>query len=298
MKRFWFFLILAILAMAIGLVVSCGDDDDDDDDDDNDDNNDTADDDDDDDDDASGNVMVSGIDVGVCKSNISRTGEDFTETPLNVVEARWQDGVFHVWHMDAYVNCELQVDVSANLDDGILEVTEIDSGMMNCMCLADLEYDIQDLPEVSEIEFKIKGSSSAKAATEALADFIIVTNADEYEWRLPNLEFIQQKEENYSANSPIALRVNACSFEDDGNPLGQDPLKIQIYRSLMADYVGVYTIDRHNLTTPGTITTACSMLDYDMPGLPAGNYQLLGYGNDGSEYNVWYDAEGSLLTID
>ena len=300
MKRLWFLLILLLaVTIATALVAGCGDDDDDDEDDtgdddttdDDDDNDDTTDDDDstDDDDDATGGVTVSDIQLGTCGD----AGPDYTKVPLNIVEAKWENDTLTIYRKNAEINCEPDLSVEATLEGGVLTITETDDGQADCICATDVQYNVNDIPASDEITLKVQ--YTALKGWNDIAEYIIETNGDDYAYKLPNLELIVH-DATYPANSPMAMTVNACHLEDYGMA-ATDPLKLQIYSTYIHDGVAVYTIDRRNLTDPGTIGEFCTMIDWNMPGLPAGTYPLVGPGYDdvAGEYIVWEDGYGGLV---
>jgi hypothetical protein len=286
MKRIWILLLAMALLAGLLAFAACGDDDDDDDDDDASDDDDGDDDDDngddDDDDDATAAVEVENVTVGTCME----TEPDPTLVPTDAVEARWQSGTLHIWRWAALTSCDPDISITADLTDGVLTISESDAGGTDCDCTTNVEYDVTGIPG-GNIDLVIGFSNTAKGDSD-IATFTIETDGDDYEWRLPDLQFLSQSEPDYYANQPIALRVNACHLEDAGQ-IGDDPLKFQSYRYISGDLVLVNSLDRRNLTNPGNIDEdKCVLIDYEMAGLPAGTYDLtgVGYNYDDKELTV------------
>jgi len=288
LKNLWILLLILIAVLALSfLIASCGDDDDDDDsaddDDTDDDDDDTDDDDDDDDDDATGNVTISGLDVGQCIED----EPDATDTPLNVVEVEWRDGALYVFRKNALVNCEVDLEVTGDLASGVLTINEVDSGAVDCLCNANVSYIVNDIPaDAGNINLIIDYSPAVKKSWDNVADFNINTNLGNTAWHLAFLEVVI-RDGSYPANSNMDMTIGACYLENLA--------ETQIYSAFVNGYVGIFVLDQRALPlNPEAQSAQCSMIDYSMPGLSAGDYNLIGPARENATYTVWVDTNSPM----
>ena len=249
-----------------------------------DDDDDTSDDDDDDDDDdATGNVTVSDIEVGTC----DETSPDPTSAPLNIVEIQWHDSTLYVTRKNAIVNCDVTLDISCDLTGGVLTITEIDSGMVDCMCTTDVTYVVNDIPDnAGNVNLVINYASADAKGCDNVADFNFATDLGDMAWHLAFLEVVI-RDALYLANQTMNMQVGACYLEDLANT--------QIYSTFVEGYVSIYVLDQRQLPLdPDAQSAQCSMIDYAMPGLPAGDYNLIGPAREADEYTVWEDVNNPM----
>ena len=287
MKSLWIIFLILLSALTIAFFTgACGDDDDDDDAADDDDTGDDDDDTSDDDDDATGNVTISDIEVGTC----GEAAPDPTEDPLNIVELEWHDGALYVSRKNAIVNCDVTLDISGDLSGGVLTITEIDSGMVDCMCASDVTYVVNDIPQgAGNVNLVINYASADAKGWDNVADFNFATDLGDMAWHIAFLEVVI-RDASYPANQVMDMTVGACYLEDLPST--------QVYSTFVDGYVSIFVLDRRQLPLdPTAQSSQCSMIEFAMPGLPAGDYNLIGPAREDDAYSVWVDPN-SPLTVE
>ncbi len=271
-------LILFVFVITTTLFFACGgggdDDDDSGDDDASDDDDDAA------DDDVSGDVTVGNISTGECLDGAGKAEPwDPTADPTNVVEVTWQDGVLQIDDRFAYVNCGVELAVTATLESGTLTVTEIDNGMpADCVCPFNFHYEISDIT-ANQITLVVNRAGEGGFQ---VAELVLPLGDANKKWFIPFVEVFMATG-GTSATDPVILKYAACNLyhlEDQ-----------QFFVANRGTNYFVYGYDWFDIDNPGDFVPTCQMpVDIELGALASGSYL---FGAPGYE-DDWYMMTATL----